>query len=67
MNYLSEDSDFLAKQRREDDLRILPITQSDILSIAHFNAMAQNPNSSKIVKLRLDRHDRALLAQSLNL
>ncbi len=68
MGYLSQYARDMADQRREDDLRILPVTSRDILPAEQFNRLLENADKYPLAKARLERHDRALVMfRDLNL
>jgi hypothetical protein len=68
MNYLSQHAMDMADQRRENDLRILPVTSRDILPAEQFNRLLENADKYPLAKARLKRHDCALImCRDLNL
>jgi len=66
MSYTSQYTMDMAHERKLDDLRIFPVTSKDILSTDKFNQLVQNDHLP-IPKATLERNDRALKQQSLNL
>jgi|GEM_PF-3046251 len=67
MSYTSQFTMDMAHERRLDDLRIFPVTASDILPKKRFEQLVQGADQYPLAKATLERHDRALRRQSLNL
>lgn len=60
MSYTSQYTMDMAHERKLDDLRILPVTQADILPKETFEKVSQGACKYPLAQAKLDRHCRAL-------